>query len=91
MLDVRVPCYKNRGKTRGSVVCIAPFLLADSSLAPPSSSLNHGGGEVSKEGDYGAVHVWLDVTRQAPCVGIQEAEWLRSCLLRCGDGTCRSR
>ena len=57
---MRVPCCKNRGKTRESVqlpcnLANSPFLLAASSLAPHSSSLNHGGIEASKGGDDGGL------------------------------------
>ena len=53
---VHVPCYKNRGKIGESVLLPcnlmnSPFLLASSSLAPHSSSLNHSDGEASKGGD----------------------------------------
>ena len=56
---VRVPYYKNRGKIGESVQLPcnhtnSPFLLAASSIAPCSSSLNHGVGEASKGGDDGA-------------------------------------
>ena len=53
---MRVPCYKNRGKTGESLqlpcnLANSPFLLFASFLAPRSSSLNHGGEEASKGGD----------------------------------------
>jgi hypothetical protein len=55
---VHVPYYKNRGKIGESVqspcnLVNSPFVLVESSLAPCSLSLNHGGGEASKGGDNG--------------------------------------
>jgi hypothetical protein len=56
---LRVPSYKNKGKIGELVqlpsnVANLTFLLAASSLAPHSSSLNHVGKKTSKEGDDGA-------------------------------------
>ena len=58
---MRVPCYKNREKIAESVqlpcnLINSPFQLVVSSLAPRSSSLNHGGREVSKGGDDGGTN-----------------------------------
>ena len=56
--DMHVTCYKNRAKI-GELAQLpcnlvnSPFLLAASSLAPRSSSLNHGSREASKGGDDG--------------------------------------
>ena len=53
---VLVPCYKIREKIRESVqlpcnLANSPFMLTTFSLAPHSSSLNHGSEEASKGGD----------------------------------------
>ena len=90
---VRIPCYKNRGKIGESVqlpcnLANSPFLLAASSLAPHSSSLNHGDREASKGEDDGAGPRRDQVGSPRGELGGGAAAVVP---LRCGDGTRRSR